>query len=147
MDLEWCVRPLRSLNRIFCSKIFAGSSAAISREYDYLVCLINHFHCDLLGISTIVCFVFVIYVYCICILHLTFWEFMASGQDYSLESCQSGRWNRRGVLYRGPPHNLQAQRGFLTSSPNRFQTYSDTAAEDQLIRTQWLTAWTWQIET
>ena len=40
------------------------------------------------------------------------------------------------VLHREPPHYLQAQCGFLTSSPNGVRTCSDTAAEDQLIRNQ-----------
>ena len=44
------------------------------------------------------------------------------------------------VLHREPPHHLQAQRGFLKSNPNGVRTYSDTAVEDQLIRSQWLTA-------
>ena len=34
------------------------------------------------------------------------------------------------VLHREPPHHLQAQRGFLTSSPNGVRTCSDTAMED-----------------
>ena len=40
------------------------------------------------------------------------------------------------VLHREPPHYLQAQRGFLTSSLNGVQTCSDTAAEAHLIRSQ-----------
>ena len=40
------------------------------------------------------------------------------------------------VLHREPHHHLQAQRGFLTSSPNWVRTCSDTAAEDQLRRSQ-----------
>ena len=59
-----------------------------------------------------------------------------SGVFHSLESWQASRWNRREVLHRESPHHLQAQRDFLTSSPNGFGTLSDTEAEDQLIRSQ-----------
>ena len=41
-------------------------------------------HCDPLWISIVVCIVFAVYEYYICIVrvHLTFWGFMASGKDY-----------------------------------------------------------------
>ena len=39
------------------------------------------------------------------------------------------------ILHLEQPHHLQA-RDFLTSSPNGVRTCSDTAAEDQLIRSQ-----------
>ena len=71
---------------------------------------------------------------------------MASGQDYFtlLSHDNQADGTEEEVLHREPPHRLQAQRGFLTSSPYGVQTCLDTAAEDQLIRNQWLKAWTWQ---
>lgn len=84
------------------------------------------------------CIVFAVYEYYICIVHLTFWGFMASRQDYFtlLSHGKQVDGTEEEVLHREPPHHLQAQRGFLTSSPNGVRTCSDTAAEDQLIRSQ-----------
>ena len=78
------------------------------------------------------------YVYCIYIIHLTFWGFMASGLDYFtlLSHGKQVDGTEYEVLHREPPHHLQAHRGFLTSSPNGVQICSDTAAEDQVIRSQ-----------
>ena len=67
---------------------------------------------------------------------------MASRQGYFTlfsHGKQVGR-TEEDVLHREPHHHLQAQRGFLTNSPNGVRTCSDTAAEDQLIRSQWQTA-------
>ena len=63
---------------------------------------------------------------------------MASRQDCFtlLSHGKQVKGTEEEVLHRAPPHHLQAQRGFLTRSPNRVQTCSDTAAENQLIRSQ-----------
>ena len=78
------------------------------------------------------CIVFAVYEYYICIVHLTFWGFMASRQDYVtlLSHGKQVDETEEEVLHREPPHHLQAQRGVLTS------TCSDAAAENQLIRSQ-----------
>ena len=70
---------------------------------------------------------------------------MAIRQDYFtlLSHNKQVDGTEKEVLHREPPHHLQAQRGFLKSSPNGIRTCSDIAAEDQLI-SQWQTAWTWQ---
>ena len=64
--------------------------------------------------------------------------FMASRKDYFtlLSHGKQVDETEEEVLHREPPHHLQAQRGFLTSSPNGVRTCSDTAVEDQLIRSQ-----------
>ena len=56
--------------------------------------------------------------------HLTFLGFMASGQDYFtfLSHGKQKDGTEEEVLYRESPHHLQAQRGFLTSSPDGVQT-------------------------
>ena len=84
------------------------------------------------------CIVFAIYEYYICTVHLTFMGFLASRQDYFtlLSHGKQVDGTQEDVRNRKPPHHLQAQRGFLTSSPNGVRTCSDTAAEDQLIRNQ-----------
>ena len=58
---------------------------------------------------------------------------MASCQDYFtlLSHGKQEDGTEEEVLHREPPHHMQAQRGFLTSSPNGVRTCSDTAAEDQ----------------
>ena len=63
---------------------------------------------------------------------------MASRQDYFtlLRHDKLVDGTEEEVLHMEQPHYLQAQRGFLTSNPNGIQTFSDTAAEDQLIRSQ-----------
>ena len=68
---------------------------------------------------------------------------MASRQEYFtlLSHGKQVDGTEEEVPHKEPPHHLQAQRGFLISSPNGVRTCSDTAAEDQLIRSQWLTAW------
>ena len=83
------------------------------------------------------CVVFAVYEYYICIVHLTFSGFMASRQDYFtlLSHGKQVDGTEEGVLHREPPRHLQAQRGFLTSSQNGVHC-SDTAAEEQLIRSQ-----------
>ena len=77
------------------------------------------------------CIVFAIYEYYICIVHLTFWGFMASRQDYFtlLSHDQLVDGTEEEVLHMEQPHHPQAQRGFLTSSSNGVQTCSDTAAK------------------
>ena len=84
------------------------------------------------------CIVFVVFEYYICIVHLTFWGFMACRQDYFtlLSHGKQVDGREEEVLHREPPHDLQEQRGILTSSPNGIRTCSDAAAEDQLIRSQ-----------
>ena len=71
---------------------------------------------------------------------------MASRQDYFtlLSHGKLVDGTEEEVLHKELPHHLQAQRGFLTSSPTWVRTCSDTVAEDQLIRSQWQTTWTWQ---
>ena len=63
---------------------------------------------------------------------------MASRQDYFILLSHGKQVDEteEKVLHREPPHYLQAQRGFLTSSPNGGRTCSDTAAKDELIRSQ-----------
>ena len=80
------------------------------------------------------------------ILHWTFGGFMASRQDYFSHMSHDKQVDgtEEEVLQREPPHHLQAQCGFFTSSLNGVRTFSNTAVEDQLIKSQWLTAWTWQ---
>ena len=77
-------------------------------------------------------------MYYICIVHLTFGGFLASRLDYFtlLSYGKQVDGTEEEVLHREPPHHLQALRGFLTSSPNGVRTYSYTAEEDQLIRSQ-----------
>ena len=86
------------------------------------------------------------FLFYICIVHLTCWGFMSSRQDNFtlLSHGKQVDGTEEEVLHREPPHHLQAQCGFLTSSPNGVQTCSITAMEDQVIRNQWLTAWTWK---
>ena len=82
--------------------------------------------------------VLAVYEFYICIVHLAFWGFMSSRQD-SFTLLSHGKpvdGTEEVVLHRESPHHLQAQRGFLTSSPNGVRTCSDTAMEDQVIRSQ-----------
>ena len=78
------------------------------------------------------CIVFAVYEYYICIVHLTFWGFMVNRQDYFtlLSHDKQVDGTEEEVLHREPPRHLQAQRGFLTSSPNGVRTCSGRAAED-----------------
>ena len=84
------------------------------------------------------CIVFTVYEYYICITHLAFGDFMPNRQDHFILSSHSKHVDgtEEEVLHREAPHHLQAQRGFLTSSPNGVRTCSDTSAEDQLVRNQ-----------
>ena len=79
-----------------------------------------------------VCIVFAVYEYYICIVHLTFWGFMASRQDYSTPFGHGKQVDGKEeeFLHGEPPHHLQAQHGSLKSNPNWVRTYSDTAVED-----------------
>ena len=63
---------------------------------------------------------------------------MASRQDYFtlLSHGKQVDGTEEEVLQRELPHYLQVQRGFLTSSRNGVGTCSDTAAEDQPIKSQ-----------
>ena len=84
------------------------------------------------------CIVFAVYEYYICIVPLTFSGFMATRQYHFtlLNHGKQADGTEEEVLDREPPHHLQAQRGFLTNSPNGVRTCSDTEVEDQLIRNQ-----------
>ena len=81
------------------------------------------------------CIVFAVYEYCMCIVHLTFWGFMASRQDYftllSHDKLVDG--TEEEVLHMEQPLNLQAQRGYLTSSPNGVRTCSDAQIQQRKI--------------
>ena len=61
------------------------------------------------------CIVFAVYEYYICIVHLTFWGFMATRQDYFtlLSHGKQVDGTEGEGLHREPLHHLQAQRGFL----------------------------------
>ena len=69
-----------------------------------------------------------------CIVHLTFWGFMESRQDYFTLLSHSKQEDRteEAVLHKVTPHHLQIQRGSLTSSRNGVWTCSYTAAQVQL---------------
>ena len=73
--------------------------------------------------------VFAVYEYYICTVHLTFWDFMASHQDYFTLLGQGKQVDgtKEEVLHGEPPHYLQAQRVFFTSSPNVVRTGSGPA--------------------
>ena len=61
---------------------------------------------------------------------------MSSRQDYFtiLSHGKQLDGTEEDVIHREPPHHLQTQRGFLTSTPNGVRTCSDTAAEDKPVR-------------
>ena len=63
---------------------------------------------------------------------------MANRQDYFTHMSHDKQVDgtEEEVLQREPPHHLQAQYGFLICSLNGVRTCSNTAAEDQLIRSQ-----------
>ena len=100
-----------------------------------------HVHCDLLGISIVVCIVLAVYEFYTCIVHLTFLFvfYVKSSRQDNFTLLSHGKQvdgTEEEVFHREPPHHLQAHRGFLTSSPNLVRTCSDTAMEDQVIRSQ-----------
>ena len=72
------------------------------------------------------CIVFAVYEYYICIIDLTF---VASRQEYFTLLSHSIQVDGTGaeVLHKEPHHHMQAQSGFLTSSPNGVRTCSDTS--------------------